>query len=195
MLVRCSYVALLALGLAGCAHQPWGGCYPCGKNWCGSQCGELYWNEWVSIPPQCSDPCDECGNYIGPRLNDGLYSHGNDYHGWCEHRHRHPRYPVAAQPAEPVVAEPVGQGEPAPYTLPGPEDDMPSELPFDSSTGLRRDHGSRLVSHRAAPHRGRPPYQVSSRAPRSRDMVYGQVDSRRPSRTLARPPRTRLFSR
>ncbi len=207
MLVRRSYVALLAVGLAGlagCCHQPWGGCYPCGKNWCGSQCGGLFWNEWFSIPPPCCDPCDECGHYVGPRLNDGLYSHGNDYEGWCEHRHRYPHYPVQAQPPEPVVAIPADEPEPAaepytpselePYTLPGPEDDMPAEMPFDSSTGVRRDHRSRLVSHGAAPHRGRPPYRVS-RAPRAPDMVYGPVDSRGPSRTLARPPRTRLFSR
>ena len=207
MLARCSYVALVAIGfagLAGCCCDPWGGCYPCGKNWCGPQCGELFWNEWFSIPPACCDPCDECGCYIGPRLNDGLYSHGNDYHGWCEHRHSRPHYPVAAHAAEPVVAEPADEAEPAaeptapsetePYTLPGPEDALPSAMPPDASTGVRRAHGSRWVSHAAAPSRGRPDGRMHRR-PGERPSMFGQFDSRAPSRKLARPPRTRLFSR
>ncbi len=37
---------------------------------CGGGCGgcdsELYWNEWHNDPPRCSDPCDNCGNWIGP---------------------------------------------------------------------------------------------------------------------------------
>lgn len=226
MLVRRSFVASLALAaasLAGCCCEPWGGCYPCGPNWCGPQCGPLYWNEWYSLPPACCDPCNECSQYIGPRRNDDLYSHGNDYHGWCEHRHSHPHYPVGPHTAEPVMAEPVPQetapapepytpGEPEPYTLPGPEEDMPSEL-FDSSTGMHRDRGSRMVSYGAAPERrsrssqyGRPPQY--SRPPQrglapqrlsdvfsSQPMSARPVDSRGPSRKLARPPRTRLFSR
>ena len=32
---------------------------------CGSGCGEVYWDEWVSDPPDCVDPCDDCGNWIG----------------------------------------------------------------------------------------------------------------------------------
>lgn len=35
---------------------------------CGSGCGEVYWGEWISDPPDCADPCDQCGNYVGPRL-------------------------------------------------------------------------------------------------------------------------------
>jgi hypothetical protein len=29
-------------------------------------CGECYWNEWYNDPPSCAEPCDCCGNYIGP---------------------------------------------------------------------------------------------------------------------------------
>jgi len=36
---------------------------------CGSSCGcssEVYWSEWHNDPPCCRDPCDRCGNWIGP---------------------------------------------------------------------------------------------------------------------------------
>jgi hypothetical protein len=33
----------------------------------GNGCGEVYWDEWLSDPPACEDPCDDCGNYVGPR--------------------------------------------------------------------------------------------------------------------------------
>lgn len=32
---------------------------------CGSSCGEVYWDEWLSDPPECCDPCDQHGNWIG----------------------------------------------------------------------------------------------------------------------------------
>ncbi len=32
---------------------------------CGAGCDEVYWDEWVSDPPDCVDPCDDCGNWIG----------------------------------------------------------------------------------------------------------------------------------
>jgi hypothetical protein len=38
---------------------------------CGKGCGEVYWGEWISDPPDCCDPCDECyGQWTGP-------------HGYC----------------------------------------------------------------------------------------------------------------
>jgi hypothetical protein len=37
---------------------------------CGSGCGEIYWGEWLSDPPEKCDPCDDCGNWIGPRICD-----------------------------------------------------------------------------------------------------------------------------
>ncbi len=30
-------------------------------------CGEEYWGDWCSNPPDCCDPCDQCGNYVGPQ--------------------------------------------------------------------------------------------------------------------------------
>ncbi len=32
---------------------------------CGGGCGEVYWDEWLSDPPDCCDPCDDCGNWTG----------------------------------------------------------------------------------------------------------------------------------
>jgi hypothetical protein len=37
-----------------------------GSYWCDCGCGELYLGDWHSCPPEC-DPCDCCGNYIGPQ--------------------------------------------------------------------------------------------------------------------------------
>jgi hypothetical protein len=33
--------------------------------WCGSSCGERYWGDFYSDPPDCWDPCDGHGNYTG----------------------------------------------------------------------------------------------------------------------------------
>ncbi|WP_146443611.1 hypothetical protein [Botrimarina colliarenosi] len=46
---------------------PLGLCCPQGSG-CGGcgGCGDLYWNEWHSDPPRCCDPCDDCGNWVGP---------------------------------------------------------------------------------------------------------------------------------
>jgi hypothetical protein len=42
---------------------------------CGKGCGEVYWGEWISDPPDCCDPCDPCyGCYTGP--NDGCCNLG-----------------------------------------------------------------------------------------------------------------------
>ena len=55
------FAVLLAVQSGCCC----GGIWPCGKNYCGSQCGQLYWHEWFSIPPNCCDPCTCCGNHAG----------------------------------------------------------------------------------------------------------------------------------
>jgi hypothetical protein len=34
---------------------------------CGSGCGEWYFDEWLSDPPECCDPCDAHGQWIGPQ--------------------------------------------------------------------------------------------------------------------------------
>jgi hypothetical protein len=32
---------------------------------CNTGCGEVYWDEWLSDPPDCCDPCDNHGNWTG----------------------------------------------------------------------------------------------------------------------------------
>lgn len=49
---------------------PCGGCglWPglCSGRNCDQGCGEVYVNEWVSDPPDCCDPCDQChGQFTG----------------------------------------------------------------------------------------------------------------------------------
>ncbi len=34
---------------------------------CVAGCGEIYWNEWLSDPPDECDPCDGCGQWVGQR--------------------------------------------------------------------------------------------------------------------------------
>jgi hypothetical protein len=33
---------------------------------CGTGCGGVYVNEWISDPPDCCDPCEPCGTPVGP---------------------------------------------------------------------------------------------------------------------------------
>jgi len=40
---------------------------------CGTGCGEVYWGEWTSDPPQDPDPCYDCGNRAGPRPFRSMY--------------------------------------------------------------------------------------------------------------------------
>lgn len=63
---RSFHLALIAIVLAsstGCCHT----CWPCGDTWCDSQCGQFFWHEWFSFPPDCCEPCDCCGDFVGSR--------------------------------------------------------------------------------------------------------------------------------
>jgi hypothetical protein len=42
----------------------------CGGGGCGCS-GELYWCEWHNDPPRCCDPCNRCGQWIGPSAGCG----------------------------------------------------------------------------------------------------------------------------
>jgi len=35
------------------------------RSWCGPSCGERYWGDFYSDPPDIWDPCDCYGNYTG----------------------------------------------------------------------------------------------------------------------------------
>jgi hypothetical protein len=37
----------------------------CGGGSCGCS-GEVYWSEWHNDPPRCCDPCNRCGQWVGP---------------------------------------------------------------------------------------------------------------------------------
>jgi hypothetical protein len=193
MSLRTTCLALAAAALVsqtGCCLFGCHECWPCGKDWCGSQCGELYWNEWFSLPPNCCDPCDHCGNFDGPRRNDALYSHGNDYIGYCEQ--------TRGRQAEAVQGRPVMQSAPTPAATPrDPQPYTPGateELPMDSTTDVQfNEFGQRIsydapLSERARAQRVRADYAA-------RVAFHEPVDSRGPSRKLGQSPRTRLFSR
>jgi len=78
---------------SGACHHA---CTPCGAlkqcMTCGSGCGEIYCDEWISDPPDYCDPCDPCtGDWIGPQwcspqshcLNFLAFLRGYRYQGDC----------------------------------------------------------------------------------------------------------------
>ncbi len=38
-----------------------------GRCFCGPSCCDRYWGEWISDPPHCCDPCNQCGHFVGPK--------------------------------------------------------------------------------------------------------------------------------
>jgi hypothetical protein len=54
----------------GCGPFGGQGLFPWLRNGlsCGRGCSDIYFNEWVSDPPDCCDPCDQCyGQFTGQR--------------------------------------------------------------------------------------------------------------------------------
>lgn len=62
-----------------------------------SQCGECYWHEWFSDPPDCCDPCNRCGRFVG----GGCGSCGSDICGRVRPQYRR----AASAHFEPTPAE------------------------------------------------------------------------------------------
>ncbi|HEV3137405.1 MAG TPA: hypothetical protein VGZ26_05865 [Pirellulales bacterium] len=107
---RFGYLVLIAVALAseaGCTCP--GDCWPNGKTWCGSECGEFYWHEWFSHKPECCDPCDRCGNYTRPTQRDA-YSSGATR---VAPRAAEPAAEYYPEPAETAPAEELGPGGPS----------------------------------------------------------------------------------
>ena len=50
---------------------------------CASGCGEIYWGEWISDPPDDCDPCDDWGNWTGPTDCYGPSCLDTLASGWC----------------------------------------------------------------------------------------------------------------
>jgi hypothetical protein len=118
---RLCYLVLLAVVVSSevgccCARAPW----PCGRMWYGCQCGELYWNEWFSHPPDCCDPCDRCARFNGNVL-PVHYSQGTS--------------------DAPTVAEPPKRKY---INEPTPAEELP---PGRSSTGIYRNEFGQQVSY------------------------------------------------
>ena len=61
--IRAATVATAVPGIAGRSVAS----SPCSRRgcWCGPNCGERYWGDFYSDPPDCEDPCDCYGNYAG----------------------------------------------------------------------------------------------------------------------------------
>jgi hypothetical protein len=65
---RAALLLIVVVSLAagqGCCHSrcgdgPFARCARC------QGCGEMYWGDWFEAPPPCCDPCDQCGNWVGP---------------------------------------------------------------------------------------------------------------------------------
>lgn len=69
-------------GCEGCGSMDCGGCGGARgpihhlrqltrQSVCGAGCGEIYWGEWLSDPPDCCDPCGGYGQYTGGRWGCG----------------------------------------------------------------------------------------------------------------------------
>ncbi len=48
--------------------------------WCGPSCGNTYWGEGISDPPDCHDPCNRTGQWTG-RGGCANCNHGGGYQG------------------------------------------------------------------------------------------------------------------
>jgi hypothetical protein len=49
------------------------------NTWRGPVCGERYWGDFYSDPPDCHDPCDNCGNYTGRSSTEGNWGSVRGY--------------------------------------------------------------------------------------------------------------------
>jgi hypothetical protein len=91
----------------GCGSDGCGGCCkpvgPCGRLW-NSLCGcsgcdcESYWSEWYNDPPRCCDPCDQCGNWIGPSAGSYRAPYAHPYAA-----HQEPESTYVGEQKQPTI--------------------------------------------------------------------------------------------
>jgi hypothetical protein len=181
MSLRAWYLGLVSLVLVaqsgcclmGCCGIDWGPAGPpCARTWCGSQCGEVFWHEWFSLPPLCRDKCNCCGEFtcsnnpyvlagpqqakFGPIYDDGSGRKPTRVNGSGQ-----PERAPAPATAPPESMPP----ESMPSGLAPPESARPEELPpLGPTTSTWRDGNGRQVSY------------------------DDTIDRRAPSRKLGRPP-------
>ena len=74
--------AVIPAGTGSCGHVWHRGPLSClfalfsPNAWCGPSCGQRYWGDFYSDPPDCHDPCDCYGNYSGGGGGGGCRSCG-----------------------------------------------------------------------------------------------------------------------
>ena len=76
-----------------------------GHGYSGPGWGESYWSDFHSEPPDCWDPCDQCGNFTG----------GSCGTGYCQSQPRENqfaagRYPRSANAVARPQGSPAGKG-------------------------------------------------------------------------------------
>jgi hypothetical protein len=164
-------VLLLAPGCCCLQKAPW----PCGGTYYGAQCGCKYWHEWCSHKPMCCECCDECGNFT---CSDNPYVvSGPPYTRFG---------PLYSDGRRSRGAGAIGQMYPA-SGGPTPAAPTPEPTPAAEPEGVLD---------------AAPPEELPGPTTMSPGGTYpgmanygGPVDSPRYSRTLGKPPRTRLFTR
>jgi hypothetical protein len=127
----CSLLGALCKGGCGCGPCGGGGlcggcgsCGGCGRGiegWSTCGCGERYWGDFLSCPPDCCDPCDGCGNYVG-RPNCGCAGPGYGYGAG----QAAPRY---VQPGTNGEMVPAPNGQPSKTVSPAPQRIEPARQP------------------------------------------------------------------
>jgi hypothetical protein len=72
-----------------------------------SGCGEFYWSDFHSEPPDCCDPCDRCGNWTGGCYDGGCAQAGSPgcSSGQCAVRPPQGRYAAKRRAASGRVAQ------------------------------------------------------------------------------------------
>lgn len=171
-------LVLLAGGLTQFGYaidrEPW----PCGKTYYGCQCGCLYWHEWFSHKPCCCDPCNWCGQFT--RSSNPYVVTGPNYTRFGE------VYSDGSGTNRPGA---IGELYNGPTSgEPTPARPTPSR-PTPAAPGVMEDMGPTPAG----------PSGPTTMMPRSRMasgiQTAGQFESMPSSRTMGRPPRTRLFTR
>jgi len=95
--------------------------------WVGPSCGERYWGDYYSEPPDCCDPCDCHGNFTGMQMGpcrNGSAGVCADCARTCGHSNGggYPANPglVQRQPVQKLMGRPVVHQRPNGYLLRSP---------------------------------------------------------------------------
>jgi len=162
----------------GCGWRTWNpigwlfSCHP-KDNWC-SGCGDAYYGDYISEPPDCCDPCDCFGNWTGSRAP---FAHPYDPWGnnpWGSNAWGNDA-PVAGPGADLHYHRPHAPGPYDGQIIKGPVYDGPMES-YGSSSKRRpapagRQPASVLSSRsrQAVPSVGKPPRKLT-RSPHAADQ-------------------------